>query len=521
MKQEDEKLKAKSDNTRVVQPVRQQSKTLIDPLTGKQPTADRENIVRAAANPRNQGTIQTPYKRSPREQAIANLNTLDRRGDNAVASIVTAPIKAGLNLLRPDKYFENVTSDSSLKDAFTSLGLDVLTAIPTVEVASEASRYLGVPQRLGVLASDAKQLGSNFLGISPSSIPLAEQELINTFRNVGHIAKKTGASAKAEQFEALLKQGESLNDEMFFKLTGYNRSDVINKIGTLKQTESSGLKNFLPDQNDRYAAQLDRDAARVNRANAIEQASIGGQSDDAINYVQQARGSQVGNLGRSERMQFLDDLGTQLSNGTITETEYMDRMSEYISNRPSSPSYFDTDLDPIKVNNLSMYENAQSPIGRLNDKLYGNKYIPKTELAEDVNDLFIGLYTNEYNNPGLEMRRAYNQVAASPKGSSFLPARSLSSDSYPMSLKLTNRGLKSGIVDVNYHGMNPLNPSGFTQVAGLPMDINLKEINTLIKGLNTELPKSLPYAKIEGGQLMYPNFSVTRKKNGGWLNKYK
>jgi hypothetical protein len=584
LKQEDEKLKGKADNTRLVQPVRQQPKVLIDPLTGKPPTADRQNIVRAAANPRNQGTIQTPYKRSPREQAIANLNTLDRRGDNAVASIVTAPIKAGLNLLRPDKYFEDVNSMSSLGDAVTSFGLDALTAIPAVEMASEASRYLGVPQRLGVLASDAKQLGSNFLGISPSSIPLAEQELINTFRNVGHIAKKTGASAKAEQFEALLKQGESLNDEMFFKLTGYNRSDVINKIGTLKQAESSGLKNFLPDQNDRYAAQLDRDAARVNRANAIEQASLGGPSaaemrsafqqqnynptsqeqlvasltddlangritqtqfqnnleaqgidmaaylrgasvDDATNYAQQARGSQLDdiiNISRSEdeRMRFLDDLSAQVSNGTITEAEYMDRMSQHIRNRPSSPSYFDTDLDPIKVNNLSMYENAQSPIGRLNDKLYGNKYIPKTELAEDVNDLFIGLYTNEYNNPGLEMRRAYNQVAASPKGSSFLPARSLSSDSYPMSLRLTNRGLKSGIVDVNYHGMNLLNPSGFTQVAGLPMDINLKEINTLIKGLNTELPKSLPYAKIEGGQLMYPNFSVTRKKNGGWLNKY-
>ncbi len=89
-----------------------------------------------------------------------------------------------------------------------------------------------------------------------------------------------------------------------------------------------------------------------------------------------------------------------------------------------------------------------------------------------------------------------------------------------MHLRLTNRGLKSGIVDVNYHGLFPLNSSGFTQAAGMPMDINLKEINTLIKGLNTQLPKSLPYAKIEGGQLMYPNFSVTRKKNGGWLNKY-
>jgi len=582
LKQEDEKLKGKADNTKLVQPVRQQPKVLIDPLTGKPPTANRENVVRAAANPRNQGTIQTPYKRSFREQAIADLNIMDRRGDNAVASIVTAPIKAGLNLLRPDKYFEDVNSTSSLGDAFTSLALDALTAIPAVEMASEASRYLGVPRRLGVLASDAKELGSNFLGINPASIPLAEQELINTFRNVGHIAKKTGASAKAEQFEALLKQGESLSDEMFFNLTGYNRSDVINKIGTLKQTESSGLKNFLADPNDRYAAQLDRDAARLNRANAIERASTGGPSaaemrsafqqnynpssqeqivasltddlvngritqtqfqnnleaqgidmaaylrgasvDDATNYAQQTSNSQlldnlIGNVPRSERMQFLDDLSAQVSSGTITEAEYMDRMSEYMRNRPPSPSYFDR--DPVKNSSLSMYENAtRSPIGRLNDKFFGNKYIPKTELADNTDDLFIGLYTNQYNNPGLEMRSAYNKVAASPKGSSFLPAKSLSSDSYPMSLRLTNRGLKSGIVDVNYHGMNPLNSSGFTQAAGMPMNINLKEINTLIKGLNTQLPKSLPYAKIEGGQLMYPNFSVTRKKNGGWLNKY-
>jgi hypothetical protein len=74
----------------------------------------------------------------------------------------------------------------------------------------------------------------------------------------------------------------------------------------------------------------------------------------------------------------------------------MDRMSQHIRNRPSSPSYFDR--DPVKNNSLSMYENAtRSPIGRLNDKFFGDKYIPKTELAEDVNDLFIGLYTNEYN----------------------------------------------------------------------------------------------------------------------------
>ena len=81
-------------------------------------------------------------------------------------------------------------------------------------------------------------------------------------------------------------------------------------------------------------------------------------------------------------------------------------------------------------------------------------------------------------------------------------------------------GLKSGIVDVNYHGLQPLNFSGFSQAAGIPMSTNLKEINSLIKGLNTQLPKSLPYAKIEGGKLMYHNISVKRKKNGGWLNKY-
>jgi hypothetical protein len=42
----------------------------------------------------------------------------------------------------------------------------------------------------------------------------------------------------------------------------------------------------------------------------------------------------------------------------------------------------------------------------------------------------------------------------------------------------------------------------------------------MIDQLNKKLIKPIPYAYQEGTQIFAPQISVTRKKNGGWLNKY-
>jgi hypothetical protein len=84
---------------------------------------------------RDQGTISVPYEKSIREKAISNL----KQYDDPVRGLVTAPAVSALNLLRPDRYFENVNSESDIKDALLNVGLDAAMVAP---FAAEFSPYI-------------------------------------------------------------------------------------------------------------------------------------------------------------------------------------------------------------------------------------------------------------------------------------------------------------------------------------------------------------------------------------------
>jgi hypothetical protein len=134
---------------------------------------------------------------------------------------------------------------------------------------------------------------------------------------------------------------------------------------------------------------------------------------------------------------------------------------------------------------------------------------------------------NTQNNPAAEILKSYGKVKDAPSGRSFIPAHSLSTDSYPMSLRMMQKAQDDGVGSINYHGHTSLNNLGFPTKAGLPIETILKENNSLIDRINQSRTQKIPYGYIDAsGQIQVPQLTVTRKKFGGsvqnkWLDNYK
>ena len=156
--------------------------------------------------------------------------------------------------------------------------------------------------------------------------------------------------------------------------------------------------------------------------------------------------------------------------------------------------------------------NSNSLLSNINKKV--SPFIERKPLEYDE-ELMPTLYKRENLNPMAKLKKAYDKVNSSEKGKVFLPANSLSSDSYPMTLKLVDRGITNDMIDVNYHGYKYLNSAGFPDLANLDEKLILKEINSLIDGINSKSVKKLPKASIDDRGIKYPEITVTRKKLGG------
>jgi hypothetical protein len=138
--------KSLQDNVRVAKQPMLKNPFLMDPLTG-QPVAskDRAELLKTAMGAtRNQGTVNTPYKKSVREKIIDVANQIDRQGENPVAGIVTEPVKAAMRLMRADKNFDLSSSNSAdivnaIGEGALQTGIDALTVAP---IAAEASPFL-------------------------------------------------------------------------------------------------------------------------------------------------------------------------------------------------------------------------------------------------------------------------------------------------------------------------------------------------------------------------------------------
>ena len=129
-------IASRQDNTVVKKP-------LLTPIKSKDP------FLTARESPFKNDKLDVPYKRSTRESIIAGMDAVDNfslgvkgSGNSAglLTSFITAPIKAGMNLLRPDKYFHDPNKTEKfansadwtkmLMQGSGKMGLDALTVLP-------------------------------------------------------------------------------------------------------------------------------------------------------------------------------------------------------------------------------------------------------------------------------------------------------------------------------------------------------------------------------------------------------
>ena len=66
--------------------------------------------------------------------------------------------------------------------------------------------------------------------------------------------------------------------------------------------------------------------------------------------------------------------------------------------------------------------------------------------------------------------------------------------------------------------MQSFNDMGFSGKIGLPLETNVKEINSVIAEINKGQLKKIPFAKIIDGQIKAPTISATKKKLGRKVN---
>jgi hypothetical protein len=200
------------------------------------------------------------------------------------------------------------------------------------------------------------------------------------------------------------------------------------------------------------------------------------------------------------------------------------------------PFIFDDYMNGIEQEHFDNIQNAieQSYANKADaiQNFRKNYYLPELNNNDvyKADELLHLLTARETSNPGAAVLKAYRQFQALPAGKEAIPAHSLSSNSKPLSLGVARLAQRQGTLgDVRYYGLNELNTMGFPTKAGIPAEVVSTDINNLIHELNANLPagKKIPYSNTamdwtgSSTTVNYPKITYVRKKNGGWINKYK
>jgi len=305
----------------------------------------------------------------------------------------------------------------------------------------------------------------------------SEQELLKSTRVIGSIANSGNLNESLDLLNSLKKRAADTPDDVFENLTGFSKYELDKRIENLT-SGSQVKKTEIPD---------------------IEQVGF-------INLERTPRQPR-----RSDYFYGNDNVNINTSRINSDEDIFRNLFTEGSEN-PINP-------DIINRVNLEDFLHGFSNKGKKETLLsrIGNRVgVVKPSPVNDAKVLISSISKNSDNNPAKRILEAYKKVADSPKGSSFIPARSLSSDSYNrLSLPLIERGLKNDIIDLNYNGFSSLNSMGFPTKAGLKPELIVKEINSQISNINKLTGKQYPFAKIKDGEVLYPEFTVTRKQQGG------
>lgn len=308
-----------------------------------------------------------------------------------------------------------------------------------------------------------------------------EKQIVKNTRSIGSQIANNNVN-NVNVLRTIERKAEFLSDDSFYRLTGFRKADIPEKI---KELENSVINK----------KEIENLTSSINPHN-----------DNANN----------------ELRAILDEIHLDIG----PTTPYRE-----IQNPPDLDAFLQRRNNSQNLNNVLISSNKRKKesigsalLKELSEKIEnynGINYIKKTPIG-NPKELNHYLVAGEGVNPVTEMKKSIDLVKNSNKGDSFIAAHSLSTDSKIAELAQINNLTKQGLIDVNFHGFNNTNNLGFSQQAGLPIELNLKEINNTIKNINSSRKSNLiPYAKLKNEQLLYPNLSITRKKNGGIIEDNK
>lgn len=124
-------------------------------LPSKQDNTKLKSTLKSKVGPadysRWQGEINT-YDKSPRERLLSTMYKVANTGNGALTGLVASPVISGAKLLRPDKYFKGVNSDSKFGSAVGEMGVDLLNVAPVLPALRKG---VGMGRDMGRAVGDA------------------------------------------------------------------------------------------------------------------------------------------------------------------------------------------------------------------------------------------------------------------------------------------------------------------------------------------------------------------------------
>jgi hypothetical protein len=335
------------------------------------------------------------------------------------------------------------------------------------------------------------------------TLSATEMEELKNIRVAGSIADDMNIN-DIEKIESLLKQ--DVKDDVLIKLTGQNREALKNQLAGLRNPKSKS--KTLSQELEPPLSEIDLDMSDLLSDMYTREPSIGDYDIDRVSPM-------VSTGRRWEQIPITDDPDLNITMRQETNNPYT----------YSDPNYL-TDASRF-INERRLREGLTSDYITHIPPVLQRRMVDKIQEYPVINTqgyepLINSLTKRSTANPAGAMRNAVKTVLGSSKGSKFIPSGSLSSDSYNMSLRAIPSLLDKKAVDVNFLGYNSMNTMGYLTKAGQSPNIIADEMNTIIKKLNKKLPRKekIPYAVVKDDNVLYPGIGVTRKKMGGWLDKY-
>ena len=527
------KNKSLQDNTKVIKQLILKKPFLIDPLTDQPATGDRLKLLKlkTSANAfKDNGSINTPYKKSVRENIIELANKADRRGENPVMGIVTEPVKAAMRLMRADKNFNFDSSNSadiarSIGEGALQTGMDALTVLP---IAAEA-----VPFAKGISKSAIQKLA----GIpSASSLPRLTAEELKIYRQVQDIGRM---KATGKPYSQQLQHALDINlpEEHLQKIFNKSKSEIESAIPDQQQLEASRAANPFTDRiNLQRSPRLSRQTDIATPPSFEDIYQMPASLRARVEAVQ----SNV-NTSSSRNHQNLDDLFSQLDAGihssqrddiirNITLDYDIDRINNELNLIPeeiilNTGSNRGRTITNPQSPRLSLLETARDDWQR-----YVDNKVPTSEVIHNKFANIVSEYPY-YKGPVLQnvpslslagsgsLKNVSDKVASQSafnisSGDVFTGSLNTSHSSYLPQLKQV---FKYGEGSPQFLGYKPMNSMGFLSDYDYPSNDIAKYLNTEIdtqigRGI---IPKDIQRPYVKGKAVLLPHYGIKQFEEGG------